>query len=281
MSCPVLLSLINAPTAVNRPPLPPAAADIDDRSGVLLIGHGTRDAVGNEQFVALAELLARQVAPRPVQGCLLELQRPNIAEGWELLVRRGVRHVRAVPLLLFSAGHAKSDIPLALAGCQHAWPAISWDQTRPLSRCPELLDLVVRRIDDALAAEPLPPERTALVMVGRGSYDPCAQADMKLLAHCIGGKRRFRRVATAFYAMAEPKLPQVLDALLADPSIEAVLVQPHLLFAGAIDQAIRDLVAQAQQRHPHRRLFCSQYLGPEPEIAAALARRIAELPTRG
>ncbi len=259
-----------------RHPLP-AAAD-RQRSGVLLIGHGTRDPVGSAQFFALAELVARRLAPLPVQGCLLELQRPNIAEGWEILARQSVRRIHAVPLLLFAAGHAKADIPLALASCQQKWPAIAWDQTRPLSRCPELLELAVRRIDAVLAAESLQPERTALVMVGRGSYDPCAQADMKLLAHCVGGRRRFRHVATAFYAMAQPKLAAVLDALATDRSIDAILVQPHLLFAGAIAQAIRDQVAESQQRHPHCRHFCSQYLGPEPEIAAALVRRLSELP---
>ena len=268
--------MIHSQNSVERHlPLPVAAGS--DRRGVLLIGHGTRDTVGHAQFFALAELLARQIAPVPVQGCLLELQPPSIAEGWDSLARQGVCHIHAVPLLLFSAGHAKSDIPLALANCQRAWPAISWDQTRPLSRCPELLELILRRIDEAFTAAPLPLERTALVMVGRGSYDPCAQADLKLLAHCVGGRRRFRQVAAAFYAMAEPNLPQVLDELAADPAIEAILVQPHLLFAGAIDQAIRDLVAQSQQRHPHCRHYCSQYLGPEPEIAAALLRRISEV----
>ncbi len=277
---PISHDLIGTGRSVDRRLGPPTAADRGS-SGVLLIGHGTRDAVGNDQFFALAGLLARQIAPVPVQGCLLELQRPSIAEGWDLLARQGVRHIHAVPLLLFAAGHAKSDIPLELANCQRAWPAISWDQTRPLSRCPELLDLVVRRIDDVLAAEPLQRDRTALVMVGRGSYDPCAEADMKLLAHCVGSRRQFREVATAFYAMAQPKLPEVLDNLAANRSIEAIIVQPHLLFAGAIDHAVRDLVAQSQQRHPHCRHHCSQYLGPEPEIAAALARRIAELPAAG
>ncbi len=274
------LSSIAAENSVNRSQPLPAAAH-HRRSGVLLIGHGTRDATGHEQFLALAELLGRRLAPLPVQACVLELQRPTIAAAWELLARQGVQHIHAVPLLLFAAGHAKLDIPRTLADCQQAWPAVTWDQTRPLSRCPELLELIVRRLDEVLAAELLPLERTALVMVGRGSYDPCAQADMKVLAHCVGGKRPFRRVATAFYAMAEPTLPQVLDDLATDQSIDAIVVQPHLLFAGAINQAIRDSVVQSQQRHPRCRHFGSQYLGPEPEIADALVRRIAELPASG
>lgn len=244
--------------------------------GVLLIGHGTRDAVGTEQFFSLGAMLGRQIAPTPVQPCLLELQSPSIAEGWQRLASQGVTHVHAVPLLLFAAGHAKSDIPAALAACQRQTPGISWDQTRPLSRCPELLQLVSRRLDQVFTAGQLNPAETAIVLVGRGSHDPCAQADMKLLAHCVAGKRNVRRVATAFYAMAEPRLPAVLDAIAVDRSIRNIVVQPHVLFAGAIDQGIRALVAESQSRHPHRRHWCGDYLGPEAEVAAALVRRIEE-----
>ncbi len=245
-------------------------------AGVLLIGHGTRDAVGTEQFFALADLLGRQLFPTPVQACLLELQSPGITEGWQRLVSQGVGHIHAAPLLLFAAGHAKTDIPQALNACQQRTPAITWDLARPLSRCRELLDLVVRRLEPVFTSGQLAPEQTAIVMVGRGSRDPCAQADMKLLAHCIGGMRRVRRVATAFYAMAEPKLPAVLNDVAADRLIRNIIVHPHVLFEGAIHQGIRSLVSQSQARHPHCRHCCSHYLGPEPELAAALVRRIAE-----
>jgi sirohydrochlorin cobaltochelatase len=242
--------------------------------GVLLIGHGTRDAVGTAQFFALSELLGHQLAPIPVQPSLLELRSPTIAEGWQLLAHQGVTHIHAVPLLLFAAGHAKTDIPRALAECQQQTPEISWDQSKPLSRSRELLDLAVQRLDAVLVSQRLDLNVTAIVMVGRGSHDPCAQADLRLLAHCIGGRRRARHVKTAFYAMAEPKLPGVLDELARDRSIHNIIVQPHLLFEGAIHQAMRELVKQSQDSHPHCRHWCTGYLGPKPEVAAALARRI-------
>ena len=47
-------------------------------SGVLLIGHGTRDEVGTSQFFELAALLARRLDPLPVKSGLLEFQEPTI-----------------------------------------------------------------------------------------------------------------------------------------------------------------------------------------------------------
>lgn len=254
-----------------------AGESASGRRGILLIGHGTRDLVGTAEFFALADRLGQQVRPLPLQACLLELQPPTIAAGWQALVGQGVTHIHAVPLLLFAAGHAKTDIPQALAACQQGTPEVTWDLTRPLSRCPEVLALVTRRLDQVLPSNPRERDRTALVIVGRGSYDPCAQADLKVLAHCIGILREVRRVEPAFFAMATPRLPEVLAQVAADREIEHLIVQPHLLFDGAIYQGIGRLVEHSQTLHPRCRHRCGRYLGPEAELASALVRRIQEL----
>jgi len=247
---------------------------LGDGDGVLLIGHGTRDQMGTDQFFQLGTLLAQRLAPVPVEACLLELQPPTIREGFARLVGRGAKRIHAAPLLLFSAGHAKADIPNALASCQAEHPGVIWDQARPLSRCPELIALSLRRLDETLALAKADPARSALVMVGRGSHDPCAQADMRLLTQCVARQRSIVRSATAFYAMATPKLPAVLEAIAANREIDEVLIQPHLLFAGSIYQSLLSMVTQARLDHPHCRFWCGQYLGPELELVDGLIRRI-------
>ena len=63
---------------------------MDLADGVLLIGHGTRDAEGTREFFELASVLSKRLAPTPVEGCLLEFQRPTIDEAWQTLVDSGV-----------------------------------------------------------------------------------------------------------------------------------------------------------------------------------------------
>jgi len=251
-------------------------SNLTQSDGVLLIGHGTRDTVGTEQFFQLGQLLADRLAPVAVEACLLELQPPTIAEGWTRLVQRGVTSIHAVPLLLFAAGHAKSDIPDELEKCQIATPHIHWDQSRPLSRASELVALSIRRLDETIYQSQLQPQTSAIVMVGRGSHDPCAQADMRVLTQCVANRRSFKIRKTAFYAMATPKLPEMLDQIAATGEVSDVVIQPHILFEGSIHQSILAIVAEARQRHPNIRFWCSGYLGPETELVSALVRRIVQ-----
>ncbi len=261
-----------SPVAANHH-LSAIAFEPDD--GVLLIGHGTRDPIGTQQFFALGELLTSRLASIPVEACLLELQSPTIDDGWKQLHAHGVRQVVAAPLLLFAAGHAKADIPHALSRCAAWHSEMTWRITRPLSRAPELLSLVLKRLDDTLAVAAVDLNQTAIVMVGRGSYDPCATTDMKLLTHWVAGQRKAAVVTTGFYAMAQPSLPDVLQAVTAIPSIRSVIVQPHLLFEGALYQSIIAQVQLVAKQFPDKRFTVSKYLGPEPEVADAVSRRIS------
>jgi sirohydrochlorin cobaltochelatase len=115
---------------------------------------------------------------------------------------------------------------------------------------------------------------TAIVMVGRGSRDPCAQADLKVLCRCVATLRPVRKVLPSFYAMAEPALPAALAQAANDPQVRDVIVQPHLLFDGAIFNAIGRAVQEAQKEYPRCRLRCSGFLGTEPELVDALLQRV-------
>jgi sirohydrochlorin cobaltochelatase len=246
----------------------------EDGRGVLLVGHGTRDATGTEQFFQLASLLTERLAPIPVESALLEFQEPTVPQGWRALVDRGVHHVRVAPLLLFAAGHAKQDIPDLLRGCQTQTPGVTFDQARPLSRHPAMMELVVRRLAETLSRSNASGQRTAVVMVGRGSYDPCAQADMRVLAEVASRRVEVGLMTTAFYAMANPRVPVVLDELASSKQFDTILVQPHLLFEGRLFQAVASQVDAAKSYHPSVQWLLSRYLGPDPLVAEAIAGRV-------
>ncbi len=243
-------------------------------TGVLLIGHGTRDEQGTAQFLELTSTLAEYLKPLPVEGALLEFQEPTIPQAWDRLVSRSVERIHAAPLLLFSAGHAKQDIPGILRECSSRTSGIRFEQSRPISRHPAMVELAVERLRSAMSEVSATPERTAVVMVGRGSYDPCAQADMRVLSEVVARRASVKQVFTAFYAMAEPRLPEVLDHVAESGKFESIVVQPHLLFEGRLYQAILRQISEAASRHAAISWHHSDYLGPDPLVAQAIAGRV-------
>jgi sirohydrochlorin cobaltochelatase len=240
---------------------------------VLLIGHGTRDDEGTVQFFELGKQLAACVDPLPVATALLEFQEPTIPQAWDTLVAAGARHIHVAPLLLFAAGHAKQDIPEIIRECQAKTPHVSYDQSRPISRHPDLVQRVTDLLRETMQSIDAVPTRTALLMVGRGSHDPCAQADMRVLSEVVSYRLKLAATVTAFYAMAEPRLPDVLRQLVDSGRYDTVIVHPHLLFEGRLHQAIVQLTAAANQASSTR-CVASPYLGPDKLVATAIAGRM-------
>ncbi|MEL6105408.1 MAG: sirohydrochlorin chelatase [Planctomycetota bacterium] len=251
---------------------------MDESDGVLLIGHGTRDPDGTREFFELTRVLADRISPTPVEGCLLEFQTPTISDGWDALLSAGVKRICVAPLLLFAAGHAKQDIPDALRTCAERDPGIAYSQSGPLSRSRTLVDLVERRVvESARRAQIDIDESVAIVFVGRGSYDPCAQADMRVLGEIVASRLSTRHHAVGFYAMAQPRLPAVLDEVARTEGVSSVMVQPHLLFQGRLYDSIKRQVDEASGRHQHIRFHVGDYLGPVAAVADALTHRIESI----
>ncbi|HTL22887.1 MAG TPA: CbiX/SirB N-terminal domain-containing protein, partial [Mycobacteriales bacterium] len=82
-------------------------------SALLVVGHGTTDEAGVEEFGRLVEQV-RARTDADVEGGFLELASPPIQDAVARLVAAGHTTVDVVPLVLVAAGHSKGDIPAAL-----------------------------------------------------------------------------------------------------------------------------------------------------------------------
>jgi sirohydrochlorin cobaltochelatase len=215
--------------------------------GLLLVGHGTRSETGTRQFLELAGQLATMLPTTPVEPAFLELQQPDIASGLQRLRERGAQRIVVCPLLLFAAGHAKDDIPAAvrLASGKEESPL----QAEHLGLHPALLALSRQRFDEALAGKlPNAPGQTCLLLVGRGSHDSAATAEMCELARQRSLQSPDLDVTVAFLAMAQPALGELLPQVAAK-GYRRVIVQPHLLFSGELADSVRQQVADIARQH--------------------------------
>lgn len=256
----------------------PEHSDLKD-CGLLVVGHGSREAVGVREFLATVDQMRSLAEPTPIEPCFLEFAEPSIAEGFRRLVERGVHEVIVTPVLLFAAGHAKRDIPEAVAAAASRVPGIMVRQAEHLGAEPGLLALSEKRCDEALAGAAKSFGQSLLVLVGRGSLDAEATAEMHAFAEArarifqSGGKPS-PSVEVAFVAMCEPRLSEVLERAAAGPP-QRIVVQPHLLFGGVLLDRIADTVREFAIRHPQHEWLMADYLGPHPLVAEALLARAA------
>jgi sirohydrochlorin cobaltochelatase len=234
------------PTACRHAEFMPAR---HPKLGVLLLGHGTASETGRRQFLTLSRQLAEQLAPRPVEPAFLELAQPDIAAGVRRLREREITQVVVAPLLLFAAGHAKQDIPdavaAAFAGSGQRQTVV---QAKHLGCHPAIVELSQQRFREAVAnCKSIPAAETALILVGRGSRDESATAEMHEFARLRHDFTTGDNFVT-FLAMAQPSLAETLTEV-ARRGFRRVLVQPHLLFHGELADTVQQAVAEIQAQH--------------------------------
>ncbi len=181
--------------------------------------------------------LGRRHPELPVAGGFIELSPPPLGEAVAELVERGVRRFAAVPLMLVSAGHAKGDIPAALSREKERHPGISYTYGRPLGPHPALLRVLERRLAQAVDPSWDPSEVTVL-LVGRGSTDPDANAEVFKAARLLWEGRGYGAVETAFVSLAKPDVPGGLDRC-ARLGARRVVVLPYFLFTGILPDRVR------------------------------------------
>jgi len=246
------------------------------RTPLLLAGHGTRDPAGVAAFTAFTARMAAAFVLRgiDVAGGFIELSDPPLRDAVTELTRRGHRRVVAVPLVLSAASHAKSDIPAALARERARHPGLDWSYGRPLGPHPVLLELLAGRI--AARREPatggLPP---AVLLAGRGSTDPDANAEVCKTARLLWEGRDYAFAETAFVSLASPDVPAGLERcrLL---GARQIIVARYFLFPGILPDRIADQAGAYGAAHPGIDVRCTDVLGDTDELAGLVAERYHE-----
>jgi sirohydrochlorin cobaltochelatase len=244
---------------------------------VLLAAHGTRDPGGAAEAGAFAERLAARLGPSvPLVPCFLELTDPPILDTIARLAADGVRDIVVLPLMLFGAGHVKNDVPAAIGVARARFPALRISYGAPLGVQPEMLAVIDARLAEVgQQAPPFPRERTAILLVERGSSDPDANAEVFQLARLLWEGRGYGWVEPCFVGITRPSLAEGLARCLA-LGAERVIVLPYFLFTGVLVRRIANVVAEHASARPDVDFRLAGHLGAHSRLLDLAARRIAE-----
>jgi sirohydrochlorin cobaltochelatase len=238
---------------------------------LLLAAHGTSDQAGIDAFAALAERVGKLAAAdgTRVAGGFIELSAPALREAVAGLAAAGPGPIVAVPLMLSAAGHAKGDIPAALARERTRHPAVRFTYARPLGPHGDLINLLAKRVDACGADTP------AVLLVGRGSTDPDANADVAKTARLLWEGRDYPLAETAFVSLARPDVAEGLERcrLL---GARRIVVARYFLFPGVLPDRVTEQAAAYAAAHPGLDIRCADVLGDCDEIAALVYARYTE-----
>jgi len=240
---------------------------------LLVVGHGSRSAAGVAEYWKLAEVVRSQ-APDLDVGCgFIELAPPDLDTAIDDLVAGGATSVVASPLILLGAGHLKNDGPAALHRGRHRHPGVDFHYARDLGIHPLVLGVARDRIAEVQGTDDA--ANLAVVVVGRGSSDPDANADLYKVARLLWEATGLGLVEPAFISLAPPDVAGALDRCLRLGATRIAVV-PYFLFSGVLVDRIHHQTAAWAAAHPDVDVRHGPHLGADPRIATLLLDRYRE-----
>lgn len=247
------------------------------RLGIVVAGHGSRDADGVREFEALVEIARARAMQHVVHHGYLEFASPTISEAIDASLRAGAQQVAVVPAVLLAARHAKNDMPSELLAMARQHPHIDFHFGAPLGLHPRLLQLAQERIvaAESLSARTMRRSDTCLVVVGRGTTDPDANGEVAKLARMLEEGMGFGGAYVCYSGTAHPLVADGLRAA-ARLGFARLVVLPFFLFDGVLVKRIYAAADALREREPQIEVLKAGYLGAHPHVADVVIERSHE-----
>lgn len=266
---------------------------------LLLMAHGSRDQAARAEYVRIGEALARRLPNEKVVFSALEFpdegDLPSIEAGWRRCLDAGARRIVAMPFFLFPAGHVREDLPEELDKARRAVGDAEVEFLPPLGPADELLDVLIDRADEALAAvgggtsskgngdgtagaaSEGTTAQDAILLVGAGTSDPDANGDLCKAARLVWERARARYplVEAAWVSLTEPSVPQAVERC-ATLGAKRIGVVPYFLNTGVLLKRIDKRLAECRERYPDVPMSLGAHMGLHPRLLDLLERRARE-----
>ncbi|MFB6466178.1 sirohydrochlorin chelatase [Cytobacillus sp. Hz8] len=238
------------------------------KQAVLYVCHGSRLERARREAISFIERCQQRIIADIQQICFLELAAPSIEEGFRSCINKGATNIAVVPLLLFSAGHAKVDIPLVIQKMKDQFPFVNITYGRPVGVNENMVTCVADRLKETLTMN----KHASVILIGRGSTDQQAILDFQLMAQLVKEKIKIEDVRICFLHRAKPSFDETL--LQVQNEGRSAIFIPYLLFTGLLMKEIHRKINNAHKQNPYLQL--GQYLGYDTKVEEAFIERVEE-----
>jgi sirohydrochlorin cobaltochelatase len=227
----------------------------------LLIGHGSRDADGNQEFINFVNEIRRASPEQHFEACFLELATPTIPDGIDACVQQGANRIVVVPVILLAASHVKLEIPACLDAARQKYPNVEIIYGRNIGLHEQMIDLLLTRFHEqtqSFAKDEI--HQTAIVLMGRGSSDPDANGDLYKIARQLWERTGVLTVEVCFTGITFPKLPDGIHRAVS-LGAKRVVVVPYFLFTGVLIKRMQSVLREMHSDYPTVPMYMADYFG--------------------
>ena len=251
---------------------------MEEKYGVMVCGHGSRDEDAVSEFLNFAKKLKNQLLQYELDWGFLEFANPVIKSGLDSLRQKGIKEIMSVPVMLFEAGHAKNDIPSVLNAYQAQYPELSISYGRELGIDLKLVRAAGERVKEAIehADGYISPEETLLMVIGRGASDPDANSNVSKVTRMLWEGLGLGWAETAYsgvtFTLIKPGLEHASKL-----GYKRIVVFPYFLFTGILVKRIYQYTDMVAAEHPEIQFVKASYLNDHPLVLDTFSERIEEI----
>ena len=251
---------------------------MEEKYGVMVCGHGSRDEDAVSEFLNFAKKLKNQLLQYELDWGFLEFANPVIKSGLDSLREKGIRKIMSVPVMLFAAGHAKNDIPSVLNAYQAQYPELSISYGRELGIDLKLIRAAGERVKEAIeqADGDISPEETLLIVVGRGASDPDANSNVSKVTRMLWEGLGLGWAETAYSGVTFPLIKPGLEHA-SKLGYKRIVVFPYFLFTGILVKRIYQYTDLVAAENPEIQFIKASYLNDHPLVLDTFSERVEEI----
>ncbi len=232
-----------------------------NKTGILVVGHGSKLPYNKEVVSEIAEKLNKKI-DNIVERGFMELVLPNIPQQVNVLKEQGIDRIIVVPAFLSHGVHTKVDIPTILRlphehfGLEHSHThhhhhhhhhhgdeeereaksdLIDFDgeviYLDPFEDDDKIVDIVEKRINECISANSLNSDNTGILLVGHGSSLPFGKEVLTGITEKIKNRMPEYETELSFMQIENPLIPESFNKL-QEKGFENMIVVPVFLADG-------------------------------------------------
>lgn len=117
-----------------------------DKTGMIVLGHGSRRKEVALRFTAMVGRVARRVPDAQVLPAFFSLGEPTLGDQVRALVKQGCARIVVMQYFLYNGVHIEQDIPDMIEGLRREFPQVEFTLQPTLEDDPALERLIVERL---------------------------------------------------------------------------------------------------------------------------------------